>query len=376
MNVFAAGDLPVYPFAVLSAQHLFNQSRASLEGTLVALGVPKGGAANATRAAFARAFGRPVSTEREVSRTAALALAPFSAEPTLRCVSETTATDGTIRIAWELLRGGVIESVVIPAQHRTTLCISSQVGCARACRFCETGQLGLEKQLHPSEIVDQVRLAMPKAVGAGMPPLTNIVFMGMGEPFDNLKNVRSAVELLTDPSVFGLSPSRITVSTVGVVEQIPAFFRDVRAGLAVSLNAPDDVRRAAIMPIGKRHSLEELRQAILAHMPAGKHILFEYILFGGFNDSLNDARLLADYVRDIPCRVNVIPCNPGPDPSLLPPSPESLDRFVSALAQAGVRTLVRRPRGRDVGGACGQLAGSLRARLPVLSPAAASSLSG
>ncbi|HTJ84622.1 MAG TPA: 23S rRNA (adenine(2503)-C(2))-methyltransferase RlmN, partial [Polyangiaceae bacterium] len=242
---------------------------------------------------------------------------------------------------------------------RTTVCISSQVGCARACSFCETGRLGLVRQLDAGEIVDQVRIA--RALWGGKSPsIQNIVFMGMGEPLDNLDEVARATQVLTDDRGLKLPPSRITVSTVGVADKIPAFFERCRAELAVSLNAPDDERRSAIMPANKRWPIEHLLETIRTAMPRGHKVLFEYVLIGGFNDSERDADLVAALSRRLPSRVNVIPANPGPDPSLRPPERAAVDRFVARLVSHGVTTLVRRPRGRDVGGACGQLAGARR----------------
>ncbi|MFT3776164.1 MAG: hypothetical protein QM820_63280 [Minicystis sp.] len=202
----------------------------------------------------------------------------------------------------------------------------------------------------------------------GTPPLQNLVFMGMGEPFDNLAEVARAIRLLTDARAFAFAPSRVTVSTVGVAEKLPAFFRDCHAELAVSLNAPDDARRNAIMPVNERVPMAALREAIVRTLPAGRRVLFEYVLFEHVNDAPEDADLLAAWTNGIRCRVNVIPCNPGPDPALRPPSPERLEAFVARLSSLGVTTLVRRPRGRDVGGACGQLAGALRAGLTADAP--------
>ncbi len=281
----------------------------------------------------------------------------------LEIAAEAPSLDTTIRLALRARDGALVEAVIIPGPARTTLCVSSQVGCARACTFCETGRLGLARQLSTGEIVDQVRLAQrvfAPRVAAGSPPLGNVVFMGMGEPFDNLAEVTRAIRLLTDSRAFALAPSRVTVSTVGVADKLPAFFRDCRAELAVSLNAPDDARRTAIMPVNARVPMAALHAAIAAHLPASRKVLFEYVLFDGFNDAPEDASLLAAYVAGLRCRVNVIPCNPGPDPALRPPTPERVDAFVARLSSFGVTTLVRRPRGRDVGGACGQLAGALR----------------
>ncbi|XXX79580.1 23S rRNA (adenine(2503)-C(2))-methyltransferase RlmN [Sorangium sp. So ce134] len=292
---------------------------------------------------------------------ALLALDPgLSLEIAERAPSE----DDTLRLVLRARDGALIESVLIPGPARTTLCVSSQVGCARACAFCETGRLGLARQLAAGEIVDQVRIALAIAAERGGAPLRNLVFMGMGEPFDNLGEVLKAIRLLTDPRAFRFAPSHVTVSTVGVADKIEPFFREARAELAVSLNAPDDARRQAIMPVNARFSMAALKEALARSLPPGRRVLFEYVLFDRYNDAPEDADLLAAYVAGLRCRVNVIPCNPGPDPALRPPSAERLDAFVARLSGLGVTTLVRRPRGRDVGGACGQLAGMARLRQP------------
>lgn len=274
---------------------------------------------------------------------------------------EALATDGTLRLLLRARDGALVESVLIPGPTRTTLCVSSQVGCARACSFCETGRLGLSRQLSAGEIVDQVRIARATwARQQDKPALSNIVFMGMGEPFDNLDEVLRAVKLLTDERGFAFAPSRVTVSTVGVVDKLPAFFAGCRAELAVSLNAPDDERRRIIMPVNVRFPLAMLREALLRHVPKGRRVFFEYVLFDRFNDAPEDADLVAAWTKGIRCRVNVIPCNVGPDPALRAPSQERLNAFVARLSEHRVTTLVRRPRGCDVGGACGQLAGARR----------------
>jgi 23S rRNA (adenine2503-C2)-methyltransferase len=345
-------------------------------GSLAERLVASGGSPSAARSAAARivrhAFFRPdvvdvpwgqaTFAELGIGAWAHATLAALDPAPALALHERAPAEDGTIRLLFRARDGALVESVLIPGPGRTTLCISSQVGCARACAFCETGRLGLERQLSAGEIIDQVRLARALWAEAGStPPLSNLVFMGMGEPFDNLPEVLRALRLLTDDRAFSFAPSRVTVSTVGVADKLPAFFAGSRAELAVSLNAPDDERRRAIMPINARFPLAALRDALLAALPHGRRVLFEYVLFDHWNDAPEDADLLAAYVAGIRCRVNVIPCNPGPDPSLRPPAPERLDAFVARLSSHGVTTLVRRPRGRDVGGACGQLAGARRA---------------
>jgi 23S rRNA (adenine2503-C2)-methyltransferase len=298
-----------------------------------------------------------------VGGAARVALLGLEVEPCLEVAARAVADDGTVRLVLRGRDGALIESVLIPSERRTTLCISSQVGCARACAFCETGRLGLSRQLSCEEIVDQVRVAAgqwEEGVRAGAPPVGNIVVMGMGEPFDNLANVLRALRVITDDRALAFAPSRVTVSTVGVAEKLPAFFAGTRAELAVSLNAPDDARRDVLMPINRRVPLGALRAALDASLPRGRRVLVEYVLFDRFNDAPEDADLVAEWARGLPCRINVIPANPGPDASLRAPAPERLDAFVARLASHGLTTLVRRARGRDVGGACGQLAGARR----------------
>jgi 23S rRNA (adenine2503-C2)-methyltransferase len=345
----------------------------SLAERLAAVGVPlstaRVTAAKVVRHVFAKVGDAPWNAEAftalGIGAWAHETLLAMDPSASLEVEHEAPAADGTVRLLLRARDGALVESVLIPGPGRTTLCVSSQVGCARACSFCETGRLGFSRQLSAGEIIDQVRLA--RALWAreqdkqqDKPALSNLVFMGMGEPFDNLGEVLRSVELLTDERAFAFAPSRVTVSTVGVVDKLPAFFAGCRAELAVSLNAPDDERRRVIMPVNVRFPLAVLREALLRHLPKGRRVLFEYVLFDGFNDAPEDADLVAEWTRGIRCRVNVIPCNPGPDPSLRPPLPERLDAFVARLSAHKVTTLVRRPRGRDVGGACGQLAGARR----------------
>jgi 23S rRNA (adenine2503-C2)-methyltransferase len=355
---------------------LASHDSRSLEEMLVRAGGPPSTARATAGKVLRHAFGKAADRGEAVSPAwsdealaaigigawARPALLELDPSPSLEIAEEAPSADETVRLLLRARDGALVEAVLIPGPARTTLCISSQVGCARACTFCETGRLGLARQLRAGEIVDQVRLARSlwRARG-GSPPLQNLVFMGMGEPFDNLGEVLRAIRLLTDARAFGLAPSRVTVSTVGVADKIEAFFQGGRAELAVSLNAPDDARRSAVMPINARFPMGALREAIVRSLPPGRRVLFEYVLFDAWNDAPEDADLLASYVEGIRCRVNVIPCNPGPDPALRPPSPERLEAFVARLSGHGVTTLVRRPRGRDVGGACGQLAGARRA---------------
>lgn len=321
------------------------------------------------RAPLMPAWDDAALTALEIGAWARPSLLSLDAHPALSLAELAPSSDETLRLLLRAQDGAFVESVLIPGPQRTTLCISSQVGCARACTFCETGRHGLSRQMSAGEIVDQVRIARAlwreKREKAAWPPLQNLVFMGMGEPFDNLSEVLLALRLLSDHNAFAFAPSRITVSTVGVADKLQAFFQGCRAELALSLNAPDDARRSAIMPVNARFGLSALRLALEHALPPGRRVFFEYVLFERFNDAPEDADMLAAYVRGLRCRVNVIPCNPGPDPALRPPDPARLDAFVARLSAHGVTTLVRRPRGRDVGGACGQLAGSKRVPLKI-----------
>lgn len=277
--------------------------------------------------------------------------------------------DGTRRLLLRCADGDVIETVIIVAntpdhRARTTVCVSSQVGCGRGCVFCETGRLGLKRQLSAAEIVGQLRAALLcwQDRPAHTAPITNIVFMGMGEPLDNLETVLTAIEIMTDDRAFALSARRITVSTVGVAAKIPEFLGRTKANLAISLNAPDDARRARMMPVGKRTTMADIRKSLVDHLQPGRDVMFEYILFDGVNDADADADTLADWFDGLPARCNLIPANPGPDPTLRQPPLERALAFQKRLLDAGVQTMVRYPHGRDVGGACGQLAGLARSR--------------
>ncbi|MCO4762043.1 MAG: 23S rRNA (adenine(2503)-C(2))-methyltransferase RlmN [Myxococcales bacterium] len=314
--------------------------------------------------AWADCIGELPRAAREVAPNVLGAPAPLT-------ISErVTAEDRTSRLLFRTTSGHLIETVIIPSERgasggRTTVCVSSQVGCGRRCVFCETGKLGLLRQLSAGEIVEQFRQARQiwEAERGPAPPITNVVFMGMGEPLDNLDAVISAIETLCHDFAFGLSAKRITVSTVGVAPKVEEFLRRTKAHLAVSLNAPDDARRTALMPVNKRCSMAELKTALQAGLTKGRDVLFEYVLFDELNDSLDDAELLRAWLQDVPARLNLIPANPGPDPALRQPTAERVWAFQKYLLDQGVRALVRHPHGRDVGGACGQLAGTHRTQL-------------
>ncbi len=279
-----------------------------------------------------------------------------------------TAADGTRKLRLRGALGAVFESVLIPNPGRGyTLCISSMVGCSLTCRFCATATLGFDRNLATWEIVDQVYQAQDllerEAVETGAKwtaRITNLVFMGMGEPLHNYGQVKRAIELLSDPKGAGISRRRITVSSAGLVPAIERFGREGLAedvGLAISLNATTDATRDAIMPINTRWNIATLLDAIRGLPPARRRrVTFEYVLLAGVNDSDDDATRLAALVSEFDCIVNVIPFNPHSGTALRRPAPERIRGFVTRCRAAGLAVHVRTPRGDDIGAACGQLA--------------------
>jgi len=265
--------------------------------------------------------------------------------------------------------GQVVEAVAIAHEERTTVCLSTQAGCARGCVFCETGRLGLSRQLEPEEITGQFAAVCRHLDTLGRARPTNVVFMGMGEPLDNLDAVLEAAAVLSDDCGFAVPARRITVSTVGVVPKMRELYRRSRLRLAVSLHAATDDERQALLPVARSWDLAALKAAV-AESP--QSVLLQWTLIEGVNDTDRHVADLLAFCSGLEVRVNLIPLNPGPEETLRAPSMERVRAFQKALADAGVRTLVRMPHGQEVGGACGQLAGALRAhpekkpRLPVI----------
>jgi 23S rRNA (adenine2503-C2)-methyltransferase len=290
----------------------------------------------------------------EVAATTRARLAQRGYLPSLTPALQLDANDGTTKFLWRLHDGHTIESVLIPDGDRLTLCMSSQVGCAMACTFCLTGDLGLKRHLTPAEIALQ-----PMLVGRTLPEgkrITNLVLMGMGEPLHNLDNLCTALSICLDDFGLGLSHRRVTVSTVGLVPQLAELAARLPVNLAVSLNATTEEQRRAIMPITRRYSLAELIEGCRNFpLPAGKRITFEYVMFDGFNDSLDDAARLIELLRGIPTKVNLIPYNPNPDRALRPPPFEVVKGFQDYLVKRGVNCSIRTTRGQDISAACGQL---------------------
>jgi 23S rRNA (adenine2503-C2)-methyltransferase len=273
------------------------------------------------------------------------------------------SVDGTVKFAFRLGDGAVIESVLIPANGRHTLCVSSQAGCAMGCRFCLTAGMGFQRNLTPAEIVNQVVAVQEHMIEAGVVRATtrqlidNLVFMGMGEPLANYDNLITALSILMDQRGQGFSERRVTVSTCGLPPRIRDLAGDIRVNLAVSLHAVDDATRSSLMPVNRAHGVDDLLAACREYASATKQVIFiEYAMIAGFNDAASDAYRLAGKLRELPCRINLLSYNEVPG---LPyrSSPEtSIQAFKRILAKAGFRTLVRTSRGADIAAACGQLA--------------------
>ncbi len=275
--------------------------------------------------------------------------------PSARISSTLNAEDGTTKWAMEFGDGQSAETVLIPSRTRATVCVSSQSGCTRACAFCATATMGFRRNLTAGEIVHQYLIAREAAAKAGL-EASNVVFMGMGEPLDNLDAVLAAVRSLID--VFpGLSPRRVTVSTSGVVPRMVRFLRESRASLALSLNASDDETRTRIMPHNKTWPLASIMNVLReATAERPRRFFVEYVQLPGVNDSAADAARVADLLRGLDVHVNVIPHNPFPGSPFRAPAREDTLRFHDQVKAHGLTGIIRWPRGRDVAGACGQLA--------------------
>jgi 23S rRNA (adenine2503-C2)-methyltransferase len=262
--------------------------------------------------------------------------------------------DGTRKYLFRLADGNTIESVLIPEEDRSTLCISSQVGCAMACQFCLTGTFRLVRDLTTAEIVNQVCAIKKEA------EFRNIVFMGMGEPLANLEEVVRALKIITCDDGLQFSSRRVTVSTSGLVPELDILGREVTVNLAVSLNATTDELRDRIMPINRRYPLLELLAACKRFpLPSRRYITFEYVLIRDLNDSIDDARRLVRLVSGIPCKINLIAFNEHEGSDFRAPTQEAIDRFHAFLLAKHFTVITRSSRGGDISAACGQLKGRL-----------------
>jgi 23S rRNA (adenine2503-C2)-methyltransferase len=269
------------------------------------------------------------------------------------------SSDGTRKLAVELTDHALVESVLIPDRNRLTLCVSSQVGCAMGCTFCATARLKLKRQLTTAEIVGQVQLARGELETMSPQPeaLTNVVFMGMGEPLHNSSQLLPALDILTSQWGLGMSHRRITVSTVGLVPEMRQLLNQTKVNLAVSLGATTEEKRRELMPVTRKHSLQELLDTCRElPVPRRKRITFEYTLLAGENDSPEDAKRLVSLLHGIRSKVNLIFWNPFADADFQPVSREKTHQFQRILLEQGLVATVRESRGPDIDAACGQLA--------------------
>jgi 23S rRNA (adenine2503-C2)-methyltransferase len=335
--------------------HLKDHSVAALRARFAEAGVPPWRAEQVASWLYARGV-EDVEAWSDLPRPLRERLRAGWQLRALECEALERSDDGTVKGRLRAEDGAVVEAVLIPEGERTTLCISTQVGCALACSFCATGALGFARNLRTAEIVDQV-CRMREALAPGQ-RITNVVYMGMGEPLLNLPAVLESARLLLHPKAFALGPRKVTVSTAGVVPRIAPLVRAVPVNLAVSLHATTDAVRDRLVPLNRRFPLAVLLDALRALPELGprRPVFFEYTLMEGVNDSLDDARRLARIAHGLPSKVNLIPMNPHPDAQERPPKPEVASRFAAELARRGVVVTLRRPRGRDIDAACGQLA--------------------
>ena len=299
---------------------------------------------------------------------------------------DTTASDGTRKWLLDAGNGNAVEAVYIPEDDRGTLCISSQAGCALDCAFCSTGRQGFNRNLTTGEIVGQLwhanrtllasrgansapsegsAAAKPQALGDHTrAPITNVVMMGMGEPLANYDNVVPALRLFLDDNAYGLSRRRVTLSTSGLVPWIDRLRDECPVALAVSLHAPDDALRDRLVPINRRHPLSTLMAACLRYLDRAPRdfLTFEYVMLDGVNDQPAHAAALIALVRDVPCKLNLIPFNPFPGSGFTTSPRERIRGFAHALQDAGIVATIRKTRGQDIDAACGQLAGQVNDR--------------
>lgn len=268
------------------------------------------------------------------------------------------SNDGTIKNAVKLHDGLIVESVLIPTPTRTTACVSSQVGCSLDCKFCATARLKRMRNLNPDEIYDQVVAIDKESKLYFDRPLSNIVFMGMGEPLMNYNNVIKAIDKITSPEGLGMSPKRITVSTSGVPKMIKKMADDdVKFNLAVSLHSAIDEVRTSIMPFNETFPLEDLKEALeYWYAKTKRKISYEYVVWKGINDTQNDIDAFVKFCKYVPCKVNIIEYNPIDDGQFQQASNAALEQYIETLEKNRIVVNVRRSRGKDIDAACGQLA--------------------
>jgi 23S rRNA (adenine2503-C2)-methyltransferase len=306
----------------------------------------------------------------DLARSLRARLAQTAGVQALPVISDSTSADGTRKWLLDVGHGNAIETVFIPEEDRGTLCVSSQAGCAMNCLFCSTGRQGFNRNLTTAEIIGQLwwaEHALRAQLGITAEHervISNVVLMGMGEPLQNLDALLPALRLMLDDNAYGLSRRRVTVSTSGLVRQIDKLASACPVALAVSLHAPNDALRDRLVPLNRKHPLQELMAACrryLRHAPRD-FITFEYVMLDGVNDSPAQARELVALVRDVPCKFNLIPFNDFPGSGLARSPALRVREFAEVLIDAGIVTTTRKTRGDDIDAACGQLAGEVQDR--------------
>lgn len=289
--------------------------------------------------------------------TRALLQTYFEIRP-IKIDSQQMSADRTIKMGFRLFDNHLVEGVLIPTEDRMTACVSSQVGCSLTCKFCATGYMARKRNLDAAEIYDQVVRIHQQAEENYQIPLSNIVYMGMGEPLLNYANTMQSVEMITAPWGLGMSPRRITVSTAGIAKMIKKLGDDeVKFNLALSLHAANDTKRNEIMPINEQNSLEALAEALdYYYQKTHNRVTFEYIVFKDFNDTLTDAEELYQFSKCVPCKINLIEYNPIEEADFVNTDEDRLIRFAEYLENKRLIVNLRRSRGKDIDAACGQLA--------------------
>lgn len=357
----------------MSAVHLKNHSLESMKDLLVSWGQPKFRAAQVFQWIWRRRADS-VADMTNLPKSLRALLEERTVMDQLSVDSEQKALDGTRKMLVALPDGERVESVLIPDEKRRTLCVSTQVGCAMGCRFCRTATMGLKRHLEPWEIVEQIALAERlltevgdhREISGGRSQrskvarrLTNLVFMGMGEPLHNIEGTITAIKILTEPEGLDFPARRITVSTVGLIDQAERLMNETDVRLAFSLNAPDDERRTQIMPVNNKFAIEDIIAFVKGlQLRRKERVTFEYVVLKGINDRQGDEEILIRHLRSVGERVkiNLIPFNPFGESEFQRPNKERVEAFRDRLRDRGIHAFIRRPRGDDILAACGQLA--------------------
>lgn len=346
--------------------NLLGLTRAELEQFVVAMGEKPFRARQLFKWIYRRAAGE-VESMTDLGKDFRARLTAIATIRAPEVITQQVSADGTRKWLLRLESGQAIEMVFIPEPGRGTLCISSQVGCAMDCTFCSTAQQGFNRNLEVAEIVGQVWLANREL---GYSPdgdrvITNVVFMGMGEPLANYRNVVPAAEIMMDDLGLDLSRRRVTVSTSGLVPQMIRIADETNVALAVSLHAPNDELRSQLVPINRVHPIAELLEACWHYVAKqnARNVTFEYVMLDGVNDRPEHARQLVSLMRGKPAKVNLIPFNPFPGTQYRRSSEAAIDRFRDMLLKGGVMATIRRTRGDDIDAACGQLVGRVNDRV-------------